>query len=169
MNFELLSFCLQQHLVPLGSMKSGYRTGGWVWWQMYIPYVREAPHTCYRRSSVLKAWIEVSWVRPCKGEIFHTISVVPPSGNRSYRHHILFVQPVKWCSIYFRPLFQPSATTDNLAMICLSVYRNWMCKTPSALFWMSVSNYFQPFQEWFDVKCLVLPMFHFITYPAATF
>lgn len=84
----------------------GYQTGRWLWWHMHI-YADGSHH---RRSSDLKTWIGVSSVRPREGVIFHTICVVPPLGNRSY------------------------TTTDNLAMICVSIYPNWMCATPSALF-----------------------------------
>lgn len=120
--------CLQQHLVSLlrsWTWWRGYQTGRWLWWHMHI-YAGGFHH---RRSSDLKAWIGVSSVRSREGMIFHTICVVPPLGNRSYTHHIFFPS----CQAVWY-LLQASATTDNLAMICVSIYPNWMCATPSALF-----------------------------------
>ena len=56
-------------------------------------YVQAGPHIYLHRSSAVKAWIEVSSVRPRGGVISHPICVVPrscPSGNRSYIHNISF-------------------------------------------------------------------------------
>lgn len=69
-------------------VKSSYQTEGWLWWCMYICAGGASHH---HRSSAVKAWIEVSSVKPRGGVILrHTICVVPrssPSGNR----YIIFI------------------------------------------------------------------------------
>lgn len=67
----------------LGSLKSGCRTEGWLWWCIYV---QAGPHMLHHRSSAVKACIEGSSVRPPGCDIPHYMCYIhrsSPLGNRS--------------------------------------------------------------------------------------